>query len=347
VRRRVVLVTAWFSATALALFAVPALANEAARVVNPGEAAPRSRTVAARSLETDRPPGASSLPEPSRLRKWGSLGGVAGVYASATTYMYLAWYRGQPDLPSFRVGGDGYFAEETYAGGADKLGHAWANLAMSRVTSEILMWGGWTPWKAGLIASSMTLGLFTVFEVKDGYYTEFSPGDAIFNAAGAGLNVAMLAYPPLDALFDFRVEYFPSSEYRALVGGRRPPQDPQKPHQVSLNFVEDYSGQRYLLALHLGALPGLRHRTWTRLLDVAVGYEAQRYKPDRMDPALRRTQHLFLGLSVNMQGLIEVALADAGGAATTARAVGHLVFEFVNPPYGSVAVAGATRSPDD
>lgn len=348
VRQHVVLVTRWLSAMAFALVAVPARADDPARDVNPEDPAPWPRTVAGRFLESAPSPGASPVRDPSRLRKWGSLGGVAGVYSSATAYMYFAWYRGQPDLPSFTVGGDGYFHERTYAGGADKLGHAWANLAMSRVTSEILMWGGWTPWKAGLIASSMTLGLFTIFEVKDGYYTEFSPGDAIFNAAGAGLNIAMLAYPLLDELIDFRVEYFPSSEYRALVGGRRPPPDPERPHQVSLNFVEDYSGQRYLLALHLGALPGLRHRTWARLLDVAVGYEAQRYKPDRMDPAVRRSQHLFLGLSVNMQGLLEIALANrGGGAAASARAVGHLVFEFVNPPFGSVAVAGGTRSPDD
>jgi hypothetical protein len=348
VRRRLLLVTACFSTAAFALLAGSALADEASRVVNPGERAPLSRPLDARFLESEPPSSASSLPQPGRIRKWGALGGIAGVYASATTYMYLAWYRGQPDLPSFRVGGDGYFAADTYAGGADKVGHAWATLAMSRVTGEILMWGGWKPWKAGLIASSMTLGLFMAFEVKDGYYTEFSPGDVLFNAAGAGLNVAMLAYPPLDELVDFRVEYFPSSDYRALVGGRRPPQVLEKPNQVSLNFVEDYSGQRYLLALHLGALPPLRDRTWARLVDVAVGYEAERYKPERMDPALRRTQHVFLGMSVNMQGVMDLALADrAGGAAARVRRVGHVIFELVNPPYGSVAVAGATRSPDD
>lgn len=330
---------------ALAAVAVPARAEEHAQVVN--EAEPASPPRAVPGLEPD-PPRASLTRDASRLRKWGSLGGIAGVYSSAATYMYIAWYRGQPDLPSFRVGGDGYFHERTYAGGVDKLGHAWSNLAMSRVTSEILMWGGWTPWKAGVIASGMTLAFFTAFEVKDGYYTEFSPGDAIFNAAGAGLNVAMLAYPPLDDLIDFRVEYFPSREYRALLAGRRPPQDPEMPHQVSLNFVEDYSGQRYLLALHLGALPGLRHRTWARLVDVAAGYEANRYKPDRMDPGLRRTQHVFIGFALNMQGLLDMALADrATGPAATARDLGHVVFELVNPPYGSVAVAGASRSPDD
>jgi hypothetical protein len=157
----------------------------------------------------------------------------------------------------------------------------------------------------------------------------------------------MVAYPPLDALLDFRVEYFPSAEYRALLRGRRPPEDPTQPHQVSLNFVEDYSGQRYLLALHLGAVPWLRGQTWARLVDVAAGYEADHYKPDPIDPGVRRRQHLFLGLAVNVQGLLELALADrAGPAASSARAAGHLVFELVNPPFGSAAALGASRSPE-
>jgi hypothetical protein len=345
VRRIRLAATVWLASLGLALAAVatpaeastPRVDQDASAVSSPHAAEPLREPEPAAMLA----PGAA----PSRLRKWGSLGGVAGVYASATTYMYFAWYHDQPDLPSLKVGGDGYFGEDTYAGGVDKLGHAWGNLMLSRLTSELLIWGGWKPWKAGLIASSMTLGLFTLFEVKDGYYTEFSPGDAIFNALGAGLNLAMLTYPPLDELIDFRVEYFPSKEYRQLLDGKRPPQDPATPRQLSLNFVEDYSGQRYLLALHVGALPGLRGHTWARLVDVAVGYESDKYKPQPIDPEVRRRQHLFLGLSVNMQGVIDLALRDR--VDSEVRAVGHLVFELVNPPFGSAAVVGVTRSPGD
>lgn len=288
-----------------------------------------------------------AAPAPAAARKWGSLAGVAGVYGGATTYMYFAWYHGQPGLAAFRVGGDGWFGARTYAGGVDKLGHAWSGLALSRVSGEILDWGGWERRQAGVIGSSLTVGLLTLFEVKDGYYTEFSPGDAVFNVLGAGLNAAMMAWPPLDELLDFRVEYFPSREYRALLRGERPPQDPAAPHQVSLNFVEDYSGQRYLLALHLGAIPGLRGRPWARLVDVAVGYEADRYKPEPLDGGGGRTQHLFVAVSVNLQGAIDLALADrTEGVADGTRAVGHLLFELVNPPFGSAALAGTTRSPD-
>jgi hypothetical protein len=337
------LVAAASSSLVLALAAAPARGGD--------DAGPSSVTSPAPADEPpavpDAGPAATPVSGPSRWRRWGSLGGVAGVYASTATLMYFAWYHGQPDLPSLKVGGDGWFGEDTYAGGADKVGHAWASLAMSRLSSEILVWGGWAPWKAGLLGSGMTLGLFTLFEVKDGFYTELSPGDALFNAVGAGLNVAMLAYPPLDELIDFRVEYLPSRDYRDLLDGQRPPPDPAAPRQVSLNFVEDYSGQRFLLALHLGALPGLRGRTWAKLVDVAAGFESDRYKPEPVAPGRRRLQHLFLGVSINLQGLVDLALADRRHPlARKARAFGHLLFELVNPPYGSAAVVGAERSPD-
>lgn len=339
---------AWSSSLLIALAAVPARADDDTLGGDQGGAALAPGAATEPPTAPEPPAPRAPVGGPSRLRKWGSLGAVTGVYASAATYMYLAWYRGQPDLPSFRFGGDGYFGEDTYAAGVDKVGHAWANLALSRVTSELLISGGWKPWKAGLIGSSLTLGLLTIFEVKDGFYTEFSPGDAVFNTLGAGLSFAMLAYPPLDELLDFRVEYFPSKEYRALLDGRRPPGEPGAMRQISLNFVEDYSGQRYLLALHLGALPWLRGRTWARLLDVAVGYEADKYRPEPIAPGARRSQHLFLGASINMQGLLELALADRPGVlARKGRAVGHLAFELLNPPFGSAALIGTTRSADE
>jgi hypothetical protein len=49
-----------------------------------------------------------------------------------------------------------------------------------------------------------------------------------------------------------------------------------------------------------------------------------------------------------MQGLIDLALADRSHVvARKARAVGHLVFGFVNPPSTSAAVVGVRRSADE
>jgi hypothetical protein len=289
----------------------------------------------------------ASVRRPSALKKYGSLAGILGVYAAASTYMYFAWYYDQPGK-SFTWGGDGYFGADTYAGGADKLGHTWANLMWSRLTGDILLAGGWERWKAALIAPGITLGLFTLVEVKDGVFYEFSYGDAIGNVLGAGLSGLMIRYPYVDELLDFRVEYWPSQEYIDLWNGHRPPVDPERPHQVTLNIAEDYSGQRYLFALHLGALPGLRDQTWARLVDVAVGYETRGYKPDPIEPDVDRTRHLFVGLSLNAQGLFDLALSGRRSkAARVGHAVTHEVFEFFNIPFTSAAIAGttSTRSP--
>jgi hypothetical protein len=98
--------------------------------------------------------------------------------------MYFAWYYDQPRLSGFAVGGDGYFGENTYAGGADKLGHAWANAALTRGGAELLRWGGWRPGPAALISAGLSWTLFAFVEIKDGYYYQLSPGDMLANTAG-------------------------------------------------------------------------------------------------------------------------------------------------------------------
>ncbi|HET9625469.1 MAG TPA: DUF2279 domain-containing protein, partial [Kofleriaceae bacterium] len=67
---------------------------------------------------------------------------LGGVYAAFTTWTYFAWYRKHKPLDQFKVGGDGWFGDRTYAGGADKLGHAWATMSLGRVGTEMLhQWG--------------------------------------------------------------------------------------------------------------------------------------------------------------------------------------------------------------
>jgi hypothetical protein len=120
--------------------------------------------------------------------------------------------------------------------------------------------------------------------------------------------------------------------------GEAPP-DPARPHQVSLNFVEDYSAQRFLLALHAHALPLVGRLRGARLMDLAVGYKTRGSGPSPSQPA-RRTRRLFVGVSLNVQRVLDLALAGHGGAAGIARRAGHLTFELVNPrvrPRGSVA----------
>lgn len=270
-----------------------------------------------------------------RRKRWISLGAVAGTYLAFSTWMYFAWYHNQPNLPAFLVGGDGWFGQSTYAGGADKVGHFWSNHALSRGTTRILRRGGWKPLTASLMGSGLSCALFVYVEIKDGFYYQFSPGDLAGNTAGCLASIAMENLPALDRMIDFRVQYFPSPEFRKSF------------QDGDVDVAEDYSGQTFLLAAHLGELPWLRDQPaarYLRYVDVAVGFKSRNYKPDPEpeDHKLRR-QTLFLGLSLNAQGIWD----DVFARHPTARKIGHGIFEVANLPYTTWPALKASRSPDE
>jgi hypothetical protein len=249
---------------------------------------------------------------------------LGGVYAGFTTWTYFAWYRKHKPLSEFRFGGDGLFGSRTYAGGADKLGHAWATMSLARVGTELLhQWGGFGKRTSALVATALSELLFLGVEVKDGFYYEFSFGDAAGDTAGALAGLALSLSPRLDELFDFRVEYWPSHEYRRQFDGG------------NVNIAEDYSGETYLLALHLGGLHALRDARWgglSRFVDVAVGFGTRGYKPDqpRGEPDYQHRQELSIGVSLNLQGVADWLFE---GRSRPAQKIGHGLFEVFNAGY--------------
>ena len=275
-------------------------------------------------------------------RRWQSLAAVGGLYVGFSTWAYFAWYHGAESLGEFEYGDkDGYFGKNTYAGGADKLGHAWANMVLGRGGSRVLRWGGWSPTTAAIVGNALSLTLFTFVEVKDGYYYKFSYGDMYANAAGALLGAALELSPTLDRLIDFRVAYWPSPEYLGLWRGEY--------HGTkagnSLNIAEDYSGQTYFLGLHLGALPLPRdHVAWRalELFDVGVMFATRQYKPDAPPDTIAR-QYLSLGVALDLQRLADRYL---GGRASTGRKIAHGMLEVLSPPYTMLPVATGKRSAD-
>jgi hypothetical protein len=272
--------------------------------------------------------------------KIGSAASLGGVYAGLTVWAYFAWYHDKPRNLRFKVNGDGLFGVNTYAGGSDKLGHFWSNHMISRATTELLMAGGWRPLPASLIASGLCASFFTFVEVKDGYYYEFSTGDLVANVGGAALSALLVNRPDIDRLIDFRLDYRPTSEYMDGFG------------DGDVNFAEDYSGQTYLLALHLGALPRMadsRWTSWTRYVDLVGGFQSRNYKPEPADPDAVETQDLFIGASLNLQGVLEAVAGEPyeRGRSSAAHQIGHFAFEFLSPPYTTLRVATADRSRPD
>ncbi len=285
-------------------------------------------------------PAAAEEPESDRTARLVSAGGVAGLYGAMTLWAYFAWYHDTAELPEFTVGGDGWFGQETYAGGADKLGHAWGAHSLAHLTTIILEKGGYDRLTSSLVASGLSLGFFTFVEVKDGFYYQFSLSDSVGNALGAGLNVLLVNVPEVDEWIDFRVEYIPTDEYLNAAG------------DGDVNVVEDYSGQSYMLALHLAAVPDLAERPWlgwTRYVDVVGGYETRNYKPAPADDMAPRTQSLYLGVAVNMQQVLDRVLvrpARTSRAARYTRGAGHTILEHFAVPYTTLRAGDLSRSPD-
>lgn len=263
--------------------------------------------------------------------------GLGGTYVTLGTWAWFAWYYNRPRLPQWKFGGDGWFGDTTYAGGADKFGHFWANLTFSRLGTDLLRRGGWGKWSSSAIGSGMSLAFFFMVEVKDGFFYEFSPSDMAGNTTGALLAFAMSNWPALDDALDVRVQWWPSVQFQ---------------RQLSANFVEDYSGETYLFAYKPRSLRFVREGDWDvrwlEFVNPVIGFQSRGYKPLPLpsDNEIRK-QEIFVGLTIDLQAVFDETLGDARSrAGRWGHNVGHTVTEFVNAPYTTLDVDVASRTPD-
>jgi hypothetical protein len=270
---------------------------------------------------------------------------LAAAYAVFTAWMFVAWYRKHRPLARYKWGGDGWMGASTYAGGADKPGHAWATMALARLGTVILTdVGGFARRKASLASAGLSQLLFTGVEVRDGTYYEFSFSDLTGDICGAIIAALLDNFPRLNELFAFRVEYWPSEMYmRKLLGT-----SPCRSGSCSRwNAAEDYSGETYLAALHLAGIPAVRNRIGaaSRFVDVAIGFDSRNYRPDPdPDVTARPRQDLFVALAVNAQGFLDWLLEERESlAARRVSKVAHGLFEVFNLPYGSLRLASISR----
>jgi hypothetical protein len=257
---------------------------------------------------------------------------LGGAYAVFSGWMYVAWYRNHRDLAGFKWGGDGWLGPTTYAGGADKFGHAWATMSLARGGTELLhQWGGYSTLEASLISTAASEALFIGVEVRDGFTFEFSFSDLTGDTLGAVAALALSNWPRLDELFDYRVQYFPSPIYLRKLDGSSPC---PKGGCSRWNIAEDYSGQTYLLAFHVGGIHELRDRaSWTRFVDIDLGFQSRDYKPPPDPPRSGDPrQDIFIGVSLNAQGIFDALLP----CHPVARKITHGTFEIFNLPFTSV-----------
>ena len=236
------------------------------------------------------------------------------------------WSDGFTD--SFRARKEGWFGRETYAGGADKLGHAYGTYIGTRGLARALEWAGNDERSALRIAAWSALGAYTAIEVLDGYSRRwtFSREDALANAAGVGAAILLERYPGLDRLMDFRLLYMPRDDSHSFAP------------------LSDYSGQTYLLVFKAAGVPELRAHPALRYLEVSAGYGARGFD-DGPEARAGRSRSLYLGISLNLaEVLSRTAFRDTAPSDWKRRATNGLL-EVWQPPATVVPLARSRSSP--
>jgi hypothetical protein len=271
-------------------------------------------------LRLTAPAGRDSDPAPPALtdaqvgwRTWGIIGGGAvGIAAYGLNNWWQDGFTGR-----FQTRHEGWFGQNTNDGGADKLGHMYANYVGARVLARALEWAGNGRDAAVRLAAISTFTAFTAVEVADAFTEKwkFSYEDVVMNAAGVGLAVAMERYPDLDRLVDFRLLYRPSDE----------------PRGNHFDPFGDYSGQTYLLVMKASGVERFRHHPILRYFELAVGYGTRGYglPPDvPSDPA----RNVYFGISLNLSELLgQTVFAGSTQRSGTQRAIDGFL-EFVQIP---------------
>ena len=255
-------------------------------------------------------------------KRGASLGIVGTTYLTAWGLVSAVWWtHGGND---FALRDEGSFGLGTYAGGADKLGHVYANYVSIRLYTNVLEWGGFSRKESLVSATVLTAVFFTAVELKDGYQPRygFSIGDMVANLSGEGAALGLALVPGLGEAVSFKLMYSPSRDFRRAVAAGGP-----------LNMPEDYTGQTYLVALHLAALPFAKGElNALRYLDISLGYGTRGYEPTPAPSSSVRQLSSF-GLSLNLQSLFDDLLDGPAGSRTTGSAIVHFGNEIYQPPY--------------
>lgn len=262
-------------------------------------------------------------------KKVGSASIVGAIYVTAWTWVSAAWWTRLHDSTGFTILNEGSFGIDTYAGGADKLGHYYTNYIMNRGFAGILEWGGFPRTGSIITATALTTAFFTAVEFKDAYHLKygFSFGDITANVSGQATALALMLVPELDRAVSVKIMYFPSQDFFHALSTEGP-----------LNTPEDYTGQTYLVCYHLASLP-LVNREKTlgalRYVDLSLGYGTRGYKPVP-DPPTPVREELSFGFNVNLQAAFDDLLWPKRGTPSTGTQVVHFVNEVYQVPYTRV-----------
>lgn len=217
--------------------------------------------------------------------------------------------------PKWHVENDGWGMEQdSYTGGADKMGHIWGVYAASRIGSYAFEKCGdsreLSAVKGFLFGQLVGLGI----EVGDGFGDTygFAWGDMLWNLGGGAMGLLLDLYPPLDDLIGFQFEYWPSRDHIDRK-------------DVWFEFTSDVSGQKFVLTLKLAGIPCMRE-TFLQYFQIDFGYYTRGYwyNPSHYD---YKSRHAYIGFSFNLSRVCESVFPEGNLRAASSR-----FFKYYHPP---------------
>ena len=270
-------------------------------------------------VEPDSPPPATGAaaplpPAPPKLFDRKTTLFSAGVLAVTPVLGYFSWWK-DDWTGHFKVTDEGWFGEETYAGGADKASHIFFSYALTLASRSAYRAFGKTPAEARGLAFGLTTLSGWLIELGDGFSRYgFAWQDGVSNMIGAGFAVLVDACDLHDTV---GLRFGP-------VPNAIPP-----PCCRYYNYGSDYSDEIYTLDLKLagllpraGARPGL-----ARFLLVGMTYSSKGY---RHSPPWYRQRQLGFEIGLSLPELLRAV----GVRETTWWGKTLLVmFEYVRVPY--------------
>ena len=308
----------------IALLCTPALCAAVDAQAFPTEAPVPGAPSVSGSLPPTPPSGTGPLydntagPEPDdRNLRWKNTAVIGGIAAIVGTYGTNNWWK-DGFSGSFQTVDEGWFGQNTYAGGADKAGHIYFTYTGARLLTRAFEAVGNDPRRALRLGAWTSLGVMTGVEVIDGFSKEFrfSMEDAVANALGAAFAVLVEVDPRIDALLDFRLLYQKSDDARR-VGETDP--------------LADYSGQTYLLAVKADGIPRLREVPVVRYLELQFGYNTRGYEPND-GPMNDPHRRIYYGVGINLSRLLSDTVFRGGLKGGKIQRGTDTVLEFLEVP---------------
>lgn len=197
----------------------------------------------------------------------------------------LAWWR-DTGLQSFSLDDAGFFGEDTYAGGSDKMGHAFSWYFAQHVLTATYMSIGMQRKEAVWMSAALSFFLGNVVEVLDGFTSfGFEWQDSAANVAGLALGILTTYYPDLDKLIGIRTGYINSPLFMERE------KDPMK-------AINDYSGMIFFFDLKFAGIEELSHIPLGALRYATTGitWSTDGYSPKSRPK--RRSLGGFVGINV-------------------------------------------------